>query len=387
MATILMTGATGIVGSGLASSLESKGHMIVYLTRPKNVQSAEERLYEILGRWPGGSRAIWEGDIIFPRCGVSGVEIQAWKGKIDRVIHCASSVSFDEVQENQTFTINVDGTNNVINLAGELGIPEIHYISTAYVAGDADFFTEKDFDIGQTFRNPYERSKFEAEGLVKKAFPKRFSIYRLGIVVGDFLNGYIPQFMGFYRPFSFFWQFRESLKEKTSDVLKRYKEGGVVFDKDRGMLALPVHITCSPVSTLNIIPRNWMVEVLSGLVEVSTEGQVFHVVDPNPKKIRWIVDATFNCLGINGYSYEGQNGDYNENPLLSRVQHVFDRDVKAYLPYIIHEARFTTVNVSRVLGDRYFLPPDIDETFLQRVLEYAKSVDFGRKKKIEVAGI
>jgi len=383
MATILITGATGTVGSSLASSLESKGHRLIYLVRPKNGQNTVERLSEALSLGTIGSRIIWEGDIVLPNCGIKESEIQAWKGKVDKVIHCASSISFDEVQKEQTFAVNLNGTSNVLKLAAALEVPEFHHISTAYVAGDADYFTETDLDIGQTCRNPYEKSKLEAEKLVKKGFSKRFSIYRLAIIVGDSSSGYIPQFIGYYRPFAFFWHLRESLKKKTSDVLKRYAKEGIVFNGSNGTFALPIHIHCSPISTLNLIPRDWVAEILSNLVEMPARGKVFHVVHPNPKKVRWITDITFDCLGINGYSYERQNNNHNDSPLLSKIQRIFNHDVRAYLPYTIHEARFGVANIIDALGNRYSLPPEVNEVFLRKLIEYAESVDFGKKKKVK----
>jgi len=383
MATILITGATGTVGSSLASSLESKGHRLVYLVRPKNNQNVEERLSNALNLRGIESRIIWEGDIVLSKCGVKESEIQRWKGKIDKLIHCASSISFDELQKKQTLAVNVGGTSNILNLAILLEIPEFHHISTAYVAGDADYFRETDLDIGQTCRNPYEWSKLEAEKLVRKKFSKRYSIYRLAIVVGDSLTGYTPQFTGYYRPFAFFWHLQNSLKKKTPDILRRYANEGIFFDGSNATFILPIQITCSPISTLNLIPRDWVAEVLSSLAEIPATGKVFHLVHPKPKRVRWIIDMTFDYLGINGYSYDRQNNDHPNRPLLSKIQRIFDHDVRAYLPYIIHEASFGTSNIRSILGDSYSLPPEVDEIFLKRLIEYAKSVNFGKKKRVK----
>lgn len=380
MATILITGVTGTVGSSLASSLESKGHRLIYLVRPKNGQNVAERLSEALGLETIGNRVILEGDIVLPCGGVKNLEIQIWKGKIDKVVHCASSISFNEVQKEQIFAVNVDGTNNILKLSAALEIPEFHHISTAYVAGDADYFTEIDLDIGQTCRNPYEKSKLEAEKLVKKWFPKRYSIYRLSIVVGDSLSGYTPQFTGYYRPFAFFWHLRESLKKKTPEVLRRYNREGIVFGESDGTFTLPIKLTCSPISTLNLVSRDWVTEILSNLVEMPAAGKVFHIVHPVPQKTRWITDVTLSCLGIKGYCYERQSNNNDNGPILSKIQRIFNRDIRAYLPYVIHEARFATVNTANVLGNRYSSSLEVNEAFLKKIMEYAKSVNFGKPR-------
>lgn len=387
MATILITGATGTVGSSLASSLELRGHRLIYLVRPKNDQSPADRLSKVLGFETTGNRVIWNGDIVLPCAGIKKSEIQAWKGKIDKVVHCASSISFDEAERKQTIAVNLDGTNNILKLSTALEIPEIHHISTAYVAGDADYFTETDFDIGQTCRNPYEWSKLEAEKLVKREFPKRYSLYRLGIVVGDHSSGYTPQFTGYYRPFAFFWHLRESLKKKTPEVLRRYNREGIVFGESDSTLTLPIKLTCSPISTLNLVSRDWVAEILSNLVEMPAIGKVFHIVHPVSQKTRWITDITLGCLGIRGYCYERQSNNNDNNPILSKIQRIFDRDIRAYLPYVIHEARFATINTANVLGSRYSSPPEVNESFLKKMMEYAESVNFGKKEKNKAAEV
>ena len=49
-------------------------------------------------------------------------------------------------------------------MPGAWGPEHFGYVSTAYVAGTHEGeFTEDDLDVGQGFRNSYERSKFEAE--------------------------------------------------------------------------------------------------------------------------------------------------------------------------------------------------------------------------------
>ena len=60
--------------------------------------------------------------------------------------------------------MNVDGTARVLEFARAAGLERLTYVSTAYVAGEPRaLFREDELDVGQRFRNPYERSKFEAE--------------------------------------------------------------------------------------------------------------------------------------------------------------------------------------------------------------------------------
>ena len=74
------------------------------------------------------------------------------------------------------------------------GLRRFTYLSTAYVAGEhSGTFSEDDLDVGQRFRNPYERSKFEAEGIVKRWRSRMpVTVVRPSIVVGEHDSGWTP---------------------------------------------------------------------------------------------------------------------------------------------------------------------------------------------------
>ena len=83
------------------------------------------------------------------------------------IVHCAASVSFG-LDLADARAINVGGTRQVLALArrarAEGALERFVHVSTAYVAGDASgVFLESQRDVGQGFRNTYERTKLEAE--------------------------------------------------------------------------------------------------------------------------------------------------------------------------------------------------------------------------------
>jgi nucleoside-diphosphate-sugar epimerase len=86
------------------------------------------------------------------------------------------------------------------------GLRRLSYISTAYVAGDhRERFGEDQLDAGQGFRNPYEQSKFEAEGLVREHCDRLpIQIFRPSIVVGEADTGWTPAFNVIYGPLKAF---------------------------------------------------------------------------------------------------------------------------------------------------------------------------------------
>ena len=86
--------------------------------------------------------------------------------------------------------------------ASGAGLRRFTYLSTAYVAGEhSGTFSEDDLDVGQRFRNPYERSKFEAEGIVKRWRSRMpVTVVRPSIVVGEQDSGWTPSFNVIYWP-------------------------------------------------------------------------------------------------------------------------------------------------------------------------------------------
>ena len=81
------------------------------------------------------------------------------------------------------------------------GLDRYGHISTAYVAGDhSGGFCERDLDVGQTFHNSYEQSKFEAEQLVRSHTELPTTILRPSIVVGDRVSGWTAAFNVLYWP-------------------------------------------------------------------------------------------------------------------------------------------------------------------------------------------
>ncbi|MDX6667094.1 MAG: hypothetical protein QOK04_474, partial [Solirubrobacteraceae bacterium] len=129
--------------------------------------------------------------------------------QVSDVIHAAASVSFS-LPLKESRQINVDGTRRVLELA-ELcsrrgGLRRFSYVSTAYVAGDhPGEFREDQLGVGQEFRNAYERSKFEAEQLVRshgRGLP--IQIFRPSIIVGERRSGWTASFNVLYAPLKAF---------------------------------------------------------------------------------------------------------------------------------------------------------------------------------------
>jgi long-chain acyl-CoA synthetase len=198
---ILLTGATGFVGMAVLSRLLAAGHEVHCLVRAGDDAKADSRLRSVLARVqaPSTGRAVAiAGDLTARRLGLGDRHDQV-AARVGTVIHSAASVAFDLPLE-EARAINVEGTRRVLDFAGAVpGLQRVTYVSTAYVAGDRRGTAYEDDRETGAFRNSYERSKHEAEALVRSS-TLPWTIARPSIVVGESTTGWTASFNVLYGP-------------------------------------------------------------------------------------------------------------------------------------------------------------------------------------------
>jgi len=149
-----------------------------------------------------------EGDIALERLGLTERDYGELANRTGRIIHCAAAARFDLDLEGAR-RINVGGTGNMLALARACrGLEKLDYIGTAYVCGSREgLIFEGELDTGQGHRNTYERSKMEAEKLVRAHFGELpVTVMRPSIVICDSKTGRASDFNGFYRALRLYWQ-------------------------------------------------------------------------------------------------------------------------------------------------------------------------------------
>jgi long-chain acyl-CoA synthetase len=209
---VFLTGATGFLGGEiLARYLERSDRRVFVLVRAGDEVAAEERLEETLaqvtlGRGYDRDRVVAvPGDITAPDLGLDRRRADGIAEEVGEVIHSAASVSFT-LSLAESREINVAGTERVLSFAERClqrgGLRRFAYVSTAYVAGEhRGCFGEDDLSRGQGFRNPYERSKHEAESLVRSRDDRLpVQVFRPSIIVGDSRTGWTSSFNVLYWP-------------------------------------------------------------------------------------------------------------------------------------------------------------------------------------------
>src|SRR5512142_949338 len=159
---IFIRGATGFLGSYIAVELLRRGHSLNALSRPKGNDGYDERLRRALRIWQIGDSdnsiqdrlRIFNGDIESPDLGL-GLEDLTRLKRIDiEIVHCAACTSFADSSADLTIGANIERTKNILDFVSRVNAKVLHFVSTAYVAGDfLELFDETDLRVGQRFNN------------------------------------------------------------------------------------------------------------------------------------------------------------------------------------------------------------------------------------------
>ena len=149
---ILVTGATGFLGSELAKQLAVGGNKIVCIKR--NTSTIPLLLQ------PYGDNITWLTADILDEPALADALVG-----ITQVYHCAAIVSFDPSRGKMMIKNNVEGTVNIANLCNELHIRLVHVSSVAAIgeAKPGELITENNHLEDTPHQDAYAISKYESE--------------------------------------------------------------------------------------------------------------------------------------------------------------------------------------------------------------------------------
>ena len=193
-ASILLTGATGAVGSDLLRSLVQRDGVRLNVLVRHSDRSPADRIKALLGDTAlAASITVLEGDISAgPRLGMHDLAVASLRRETTHIIHCAGSTSFT-LDLADARAANVQGSRNVLEFARACPALECGaFLSTVYVSGKrCGDFSEFDFgDAGLGFVNTYEESKAEMEAVIQSAMKELpLILVRLSTLVGDSTTG------------------------------------------------------------------------------------------------------------------------------------------------------------------------------------------------------
>ena len=175
MANVLVTGGSGFIGTHLCSLLHETGYTVFSLdineTSPKpwNVITADIRSFKM-------------------------------PPDIDVVIHLAAQISVPNSIEKpeETYSINVDGTANILKEAEKTGVSRIIFASSAAVYGDADLVPISE-SAPLLPQSPYAESKIQGETMLNNSkiltcSMRFFNVYGNGQAIVGGYAAVIPAF-------------------------------------------------------------------------------------------------------------------------------------------------------------------------------------------------
>jgi nucleoside-diphosphate-sugar epimerase len=162
-AMILLTGATGLVGSHILFQLLSEGKKVRALYRSEAAKASVEKVFACYHEHPKAlmEKAEWmQGDILDIPVLEDAFE------DITQVIHSAAVVSFNPRRKQEIMETNLNGTRNMVNLSLDFGVEKFGYVSSVAAIGrgkDGLGISEKTEWQNSTQNSDYSLSKYQAE--------------------------------------------------------------------------------------------------------------------------------------------------------------------------------------------------------------------------------
>ena len=258
-ARILLTGATGFLGTFLLSDLLRQTTADIYcLVRAANAEAGRQRLHQTLASYglddPKHHTRIIPiiGNLSEPLLGLSTADFHQLAQTVDAIYHNGAFVNWIYPYA-RLKPPNVLGTQEVLRFACEGGVKPVHYVSTLAVFpvlanAEVTVIGEQDtLDHGGMLYGGYTQSKWVAEKLVTHARERGVpvTIYRPSMITGQSETGV--------------W--------RTDDVLCRIIKSTIELGS-----------TPEVEPTVNMVPVDYVSKAIVALSrQPAALGQVFHI--------------------------------------------------------------------------------------------------------------
>lgn len=307
----------------------------------------------LLATLPGGAERaeVLVGDVCDMDLGLSSAEYHALSKQLTWIHHLAG-IYFMGIDDATARRVNVAGTRTVLELARDAArLERVVHWSTAMVSGDRrGTFYEEDLEAGQKFHNAYERTKYEAEKLVRAAMRHLpITVLRPGIIVGDTQTGEIDKLDGPYYLM-------------------------VLIATNASGLRLP--LLGRGDTPLHLVPIDYVVDAAWHIGRNETSaGKTFHLVDPQPLTAREVFE------GVAAHAHTEKPRGSIPRPLARAVLKTpglsrLGRGPLAFVDVLDHEVHYDQTNTSLALaGTRLRCPPlgDYLPMLVRHVLDITKA--------------
>ncbi len=315
------------------------------LAREKFAAEAQQFLATI----PNGERAeILVGDVCDMDLGLSSLEYRALTREVTWIHHLAG-IYFMGVDRETARRVNVVGTRSILDLARDAGrLERVVHWSTAMVSGDRrGTFYEEDLDVGQKFHNDYERTKFDAEKLVRDALRQLpITVLRPGIIVGDSRTGEIDKLDGPYYLM-------------------------VLIATNASGLRLP--LLGRGDAPLHLVPIDYVIDAAWHVIRSEgAAGKTFHLVDPNPLSARAVFE------GVAEHAHTEKPRGHIPRPIARAVLRTpglsrLGRGPSAFVDVLDHPVHYDQTNTAAALRGSGLTCPSLGD-YLPALVRYVLDV-------------
>lgn len=366
-ASILLTGATGAVGSDLLRQLAQRNDIKVNVIVRRADVDPSERVRSLLRH--DDIRAtveVIEGDIgAGATLGIRADLLRDLQRETTHIVHCAGSTSFT-LPLTAARLANVDGSRNVLEFARNCPALECGaFLSTVYVSGKrCGDFAESDFgDGGLGFVNSYEESKAEMEDMIRAAMGELpLILIRLSTVVGDSTTGKVTRFNTVHNAVRLLY---------------------------RGLAPM---IPGDPDEPVDIVSSDFVADAVLQLVEHAPRSAVFHVAAgrESSNTLGDIIDETMSALeryrpqwrkrtverplivDLDTYELFVKSVEETGNPVLREAT----RSIRTFAYQLAHPKVFETREAAAALSPSGITPqPSL--AFYPRVVRYCLETNWG----------
>jgi len=365
---LLLTGGTGLVGQYLLKDFLSQDKRIAVIVRPSKKLCEVQRIEVIMQRWEKQlgvclpRPVVLCGNINQTGLGLSDSD-QTWVAEhCYGILHNAAILQFSgQSKLHEPWFTNLGGTENVLAAARDWDIRHLHYVSTSYVCGKTDrVVKESELDESQTFRNDYERSKYEAEKLVAQAdhFDSK-TIYRPAVIVGDSETGFTSTYHGMFL------------------YLRIFATLVPVQKKDRnGIHQTPIHLPMDGDEPRNLVPVDWVSAVICHLVSTeAAHNRTYHLVPDECSTARQFIDACCEYYNSGGVEYVGADQPKRGG---SKFAELFFDNSRVYSEYLTTDPIFDKSNVEKFAG--HLRCPVIDAPMIKQFIKFGETNRWGKTR-------
>ncbi len=348
MKTVLITGATGFVGSSLAANLLARSVQVIALVR--NDPKGERTRAAIRSAAGGFGLAMTESLL---ELNVRVVEIDEHNpcrnltpqslAEISEVWHVAAEMSFSIDRLVASLKTNVSTTIALYQCIAQLATKckRFYYVSTAYVAGMTGGKTSETLNFASDCINPYQLSKRCAEqslALLSVNSVLPVTIFRPTVIVGHEMTGWtVRNGFGFYM---------------FVNIIKLLNQAGVQTFR------FPFNGS----KRVDFIPVNRLIDQAMALSERQGAARMFEIFNCSnglDKTIGEVVSFIGRFFGVT-VSY---------GPAETMLEQKIAKSLENIIPIIEMEWQFERSGLDQALGHAYQCAP-MGEVVMERLLSW-----------------